>query len=285
MLSAKLPAFAPSAQQAPSAERFRISTRRYAALLFGLLGVLLVWLLADRWIARATTVVPPIRLGINPWPGYAFAFLARDLGYFDEAGLDVQLVESGSLAAVRRSFERGQVDGMFCTVVEVLHANEQSPRGPQISLVCDYSDGADVILADRRLQQLTELRGKRIAYEPGSLHLFLLKRALDTVGLTLNDVELDPAPADEMPSLLEKGIVDAVVSYPPISLQILRESGYHEIFSSEQIPREVLDVMALSRDFIKSRPHEIERLLAAYHRAVQYAHDHPVEAHARFRKV
>ena len=89
----------------------------------------------------------PIRFATNPWPGYDPLYVARDKGYFADAGLEVVLVDLTSIGASRRAFERGQVDGCGATLVEILLAADQSGLRPQIAAVVDYSSGADVLIA------------------------------------------------------------------------------------------------------------------------------------------
>ena len=36
---------------------------------------------------------PSLRIAINPWPGYEFATLAREKGFFDEEKIKVQLID------------------------------------------------------------------------------------------------------------------------------------------------------------------------------------------------
>ena len=61
-----------------------------------------------------------LRVGINPWPGYEFLYLAQEKGFYRDAGLDVRLVEFSSLADTRRAYERGQINAIGTTVIEVL---------------------------------------------------------------------------------------------------------------------------------------------------------------------
>jgi Integrase core domain/NMT1-like family len=87
-----------------------------------------------------------LRVGINPWPGYEFLYLAQEKGVYREEGLEVRLVEFSSLSDARRAYERGQINAIAATVIEVLQARDNSSRSPQIVQVTDYSNGADVIL-------------------------------------------------------------------------------------------------------------------------------------------
>ena len=71
---------------------------------------------ASAGIAHAGTM----KLGMTTWVGYGPLFLARDLGYFKENGLDMDLeiIEDASLymAAVAA----GQLDGNASTIDEIM---------------------------------------------------------------------------------------------------------------------------------------------------------------------
>jgi len=41
---------------------------------------------------------PPLKIGINAWPGFFHAFLARDKGYFKKNGVKVELVYDADFA-------------------------------------------------------------------------------------------------------------------------------------------------------------------------------------------
>ncbi|MEY4582651.1 MAG: hypothetical protein RL701_7354 [Pseudomonadota bacterium] len=85
---------------------------------------------------------PPLRIGINPWPGYELLFLAQEKSYFRDAEVDVRLVEFNSPIDERYAYERGQLDAWAATLVEVIQAGDQSEPAPQIIQVIDYSKGA-----------------------------------------------------------------------------------------------------------------------------------------------
>lgn len=221
----------------------------------------------------------PLRVGINAWPGYEFLYLAQEKGFYREAGVDVRLVEFASLSDCRRAYERGQIDAMGSTVIEVLQARDQSARSPQIVQIVDYSDGADVILAQPRITTGSGLRGARIGVELASLGVYLLARGLETSGLNLADVKTVSMDQTSMEEAFRNGELDAVVTYPPFSIKLLHESKARPVFSSSQISGEVLDVIAVEADVIARRPDDVARLLQAYNRAVEYAGQHQEEAH------
>ncbi|MCE7998570.1 MAG: ABC transporter substrate-binding protein [Rhodobiaceae bacterium] len=222
----------------------------------------------------------PLRVGINPWPGYAPLFLAAEKGFFAEEGVDVELIELSSLADVRRAFERGQTDGMASSLVEVLDADRNSDRAPVIALMADYSNGADVILAKKELTNVAALKGQRIGLEPSSLNRFILARALAQGGLSMDDVEIVSLPQVGLREAVEAGAVDAVVTYPPISTDIARTGLFSQMFSSADIPGEVSDVVSFDRETASRRSADLNAFVRAWGRAVESIRSNPEESYA-----
>ena len=243
-------------------------------------SAMIVFALLAAWAGRqALSPAPrPLRIAINPWPGYEYATLARAKGFFEDEGLEVRLLELSGLGECVRAFEREQVDGFFGTVTEVLRSRDQSHRDAQIVMVADYSDGADVILARDGVATVGELRGRRIGIETGSLTAFILARALEQSGLAWTDVQIVHMAAMDMAAGLAEGKVDAVVTYPPLSLAIARAGTGREIFSTREIPGEVVDVLAFDASCLRERSDEVRAFIRAFHRAQEYAAANPVES-------
>ncbi len=222
----------------------------------------------------------PLRIGTNPWPGYEFLHLAQEKGYYKEAGLDVRLVEFSSLADCRRAYERGQIDGMGTTVIEVLQARDHSSRSPQIVQAVDYSDGADVILGRPGLNSGKNLVGKRIGVELASLGIYVLARGLDNFALSLTEVETVSLDQISMEEALKKGEIDAAVTYPPFSINLQRDGNFPTLFSTKSIPGEVIDVIAVEQKICEERKAEVAALIKCFQRAVAFTKANPKEAYA-----
>lgn len=221
----------------------------------------------------------PIRLGVNIWPGYEYLFLADTLGYYEDEGLVIQLVETNSLDDLRRAFERGKIDGMASTIVEVVQAAANSERLPKIFMVPDFSNGADVIVAANSINSIKELKGKKVGMALSSLGEYLVARALEKNGLSMADIIPVPMHQESMFKGMELGHVDAVMTYPPTSIKLANELNANTIFSSADIPDEIIDVVTLDASVIESRPDVPIKILRAWSRALEYAEKKPAEAH------
>lgn len=223
----------------------------------------------------------PLRIAISPWPGYELLYLAQERGFFADAGVDVRIVEMASIDDARRAFDRGQVDGMAVTLVELLESRaDGAPRAPQAVLVTSWSDGADVLVARPPVAALADLRGRRIGVQPGSLGTLVLARALESVGLGLGDVL--PVFVDEthMANALATGAVQAVVTYPPYSSAVHDVPGAVALFDSRAMPRELVDVVALDAPVVAADPDRVRRIADAFARAVRFMREQPDAAYA-----
>jgi len=221
----------------------------------------------------------PIRLAINAWVGYEFAVLACELGYYEEEGVDVRILELSSLDDVRRTYEHGRTDGMFGTSIEVVQSRE-SGRDAVPVLIADFSNGADTLIVNRAVASIAGLRGMRVGCEVGTLGSYVLMRALESGGLGWDDVEIVHTPYSSQHTWMELGLIDAVVTFPPVSTDLLATGRYRIVFSSADIPGEVVDLLAIDPGLIESRPHDIDAIRRAYFRAVRFAEANPAHAHA-----
>jgi len=80
----------------------------------------------------------PIRIGTNVWPGYEPLYLARDIGLYDKA--KVQLVEYPSASGVIRALKSRSIEAAALTLDEVL-VLLQHKIPVRVVLVMDISVG------------------------------------------------------------------------------------------------------------------------------------------------
>ncbi len=222
----------------------------------------------------------PIRISINAWPGYEFLFLAEQKGFFREEGVNVQLLQLGSLSDTPAAFERGKIDGMAATLAEVLQAQKDSRRHAQIFLVLDYSNGSDVIMAQQGISSVAQLKGRRVGLEVASLGVFMLVRSLEKAGLQLQDVQMVVSDQSSLAEMFRQQTIDAIVTYPPEALGLQQQPGINTVFSSADIPDEVIDVLALDNTMLQQHPEKASAIIRATYRAMEYARQHPDEAYA-----
>jgi NitT/TauT family transport system substrate-binding protein len=225
----------------------------------------------------------PIRIGVNSWPPFELLYLAREKGFFRDERVAVDLVDFSSYNGILRSYHQGNLDAFLATLNETLIV-ENFQDLPAAVLVADYSYGGDALVARDGIGDPVDLRGQRIAFEESALGSYMLERALLAGGLSTADVTAVNRLPEEGEQDFLKGAVDAVVTYEPALGRLLRIRGARAVYSSRDMPGEIVDVLVLRRAVLERRAEEARRILRAWFRAVDYFHAHPDESAALMAK-
>jgi NitT/TauT family transport system substrate-binding protein len=238
-------------------------------------------------ILLSSCLSPPVeslRIGVNAWPPFELLYLAQNRGYLKDEKVDVELVDFSSFTGILRAYHEGNIDGFLATLNEVQIADNFHDQ-PAVILVVDYSYGGDALVVRDGITDLKGLRGKRIAYEESALGSYELERILDLAELGTNDVVAVSRLPEEAEREFHKGVVDGVVAYEPGLGRLLRQRGARVLFSSRDIPGEIVDVMAMRRSVLDGRKDEVLRLLRGWFRAVDELGRHPQEAAAEMARL
>ena len=230
-----------------------------------------------------SNTVDEVTIGTIQWPGYALLQFASDKGFFEKEGAKVNVVRYDNVNLLHKDYYAGKLDGMTGTLTEILATREKSKRAPQIFLLADFSNGPDMIIGrDDVVKEVTDLRGKRIGVDLSSLGVYVLTRGLERSGLSLDDVRLVNMTMDEMEVAIKKGGendgVDAIVAYPPVTTSILANTASSSVFSSKEIPGEVVDVIALETQIIQNNRGFVEGIVRGFSRAVDLLREKPGES-------
>ncbi len=241
--------------------------------------VLAIALLATLPAACLREPKEPLRLGVNAWPPFELLYLAREKGFFDAEKVDVDLVDFSSYTGILRAYHQENIDGFLATLNEVQIADNFQDQ-PAVVLVVDYSFGGDALVVRRGIDDLKALRGQRIAFEESALGSYELERLLEIGGLGRDEVVAVSRLPEEAEQDFHKGAVDGVITYEPGLGRLVRDEGARVLFSTRDIPGEIVDVMAMRRSILDGRAEEVRRALRAWFRAVAYMNQHPREAAA-----
>lgn len=224
-----------------------------------------IWIACCLLAACGQPRVTRMRIGMNPWPGYAHLAVAVQAGLFAEQGIDAQLVEYPSLHDLSRGFADGQIDVLPSTLVEVLQLHAERGRLPEVVWLADQSCGGDAVVSR---SEPAGLRGHRIGFEAHSLGSYILARFLERHQLLAADVEAVSMSQDQMVLAFADGRIDAAITYPPFTAQMLTANGARVVFDTREIPDEVVDTISIDRTLLDQDP----TLLARFHTVMAAAH-------------
>lgn len=213
---------------------------------------------------------PPLKIAVSPWPGYEMLFLAQELGYFAEEGVEVSLLRTESPGDSRRFFERSLVDAYGATYYELLLSRTLSNIDARAFYAINVSDGADVIIGGKYVKSVEDLRGKRVGVEQGSMNLLLLHHALKENGILPSEVVIVENNQTDMADALATGSIDAAVTFVPFSTQILKLPDTTQIYDSSMAPGLIVDVFVADRELLQKRREDFTAIARAFSRAVLF---------------
>jgi NitT/TauT family transport system substrate-binding protein len=124
--------------------------------------------------------------------GYPYATLAKALGYFEEEGLDVDIVPGQSSAAITQLLLSGRADiGLMNPyAASAQRANNDVPL-VAIYPISRQASTRIVVPADGSIKDIADLKGKIVAVtDLGSSDVAYLKSRLREAGLSENDVTI-----------------------------------------------------------------------------------------------
>lgn len=224
----------------------------------------------------------PLAVGMISWPGYEYLYLAEQKGLDRPFGLQLSVRQYSSLVDQRRAFERGDVPVMATTIPEAIAVCQELPRRcPQLFLVLDESAGADRIIARADIPSPAGLIGRRIGLERTVLGEYLLLRSFGERQPELRrDLQLRFDGPVALVQALREGELDAIVTYSPFDAPLLDDSRYRVLFSSRQIPGEVVDVLAVDPAYARRHGRELKALVHIWWSARDHARRFPTEARA-----
>ncbi|MET1255183.1 ABC transporter substrate-binding protein [Aliikangiella maris] len=217
----------------------------------------------------------PIRIGTTLWPGYEPIHLAKSLGKLEPH--NIRTIDYPSTSEVLRAFKNHTLEVAALTLDEVVSLVENDTP-VKIILICDISNGGDVILAKPSIKNVTQLKGKRVAVESSAVGAYLLSRALQLNDVQLKDIQVVNMDVNSNMAALKQDKADAFVTYDPIKTRLLNE-GLTPIFSSNQIPGEVVDVLVVHESFYLQHAEKIHALVDAWFVALNEIQKNPLKSY------
>lgn len=240
----------------------------------GVLALLLLGTLEGCSSRPATLTIP-----ISAWPGYEYFHLARAMGLDHSEQLRLELKAFPDPQDIVHAFLRGELELAQLTTVEVVDICARVPkRCPAVVLVLDESLGGDQVVVRPEIRGIPDLRDRPVAVTPSTLGPYVLSRALQTHGLSLEDVEIRPMQLPMMAASLRRGDVAGAALFPPFSDEATKDGTAHTVFSSREIPGEIYDVLVVDPAVLARHPEVIARLLRVWQKAHDLAGRHPGSA-------
>lgn len=227
-------------------------------------------LVAALMTAPAVYGAERLRVGHDLWIGFSGVFLAQELGYFRDLGLDVDLRGFPGPGDSIPPLLAGHLDVSLTTLhnLALIAGVDDAPIAAIYFL--DASHGADAIVAGTDVSDLADLRGRDIAVTLNEANHMLLILALESVGLSERDVNLVNMSADDAGAAFLAGRVDAAVTWEPWVSRAKSGGEGRVIFSTRDAPDTIINTVSVRRDNLDQRPEALGRFLQGVDQGVAF---------------
>ncbi len=223
-------------------------------------------------VALAEAGAAPLKIAYSDWPGFTILEVAKQKGWFKDAGLDVELVWFDYLPSID-AFSAGKVDAVTVVASDALVTGASGGKSKIVCLL-DYSEGSDMIIGAPGVNSIKDLKGKKIGIEVTLVEHMLLLQALKDNGMSQSDVELVNTATDKTPETLASGKVSAVGAWYPLSGQALKQvPGSKALFTSSEAKGLIYDVLAVNPTSYAAHKEEWTKITAIYYKCVDYLKD------------
>jgi len=246
--------------------------------------------------ALAASVLPQVRaqddkILIGYWPiasGLPL-YTALERGFFKEAGLNVEGVKFASAQQVAEAMIAGRVHGSANGTASAVLGLAEITSPNLFKIICSNPSNHKLVLdqivvpKDSPIKSIAELKGKRVGSGPGIQNVTLTKIILEKNGIP--DAKVIELPIGQHVPALAADQLDAVYTLEPTGTAG-RLKGLTRVLESGVISKYVLGAAdapwfggsaSVTTTFLKERPADAKKYIAAYARAVDFVRKNPAE--------
>lgn len=223
---------------------------------------------------------PKVRLGFGYALAYAPLYVAKEKGYFQEEGVDVEFVPIEIAPDMIQSIIGGSTDagmpGTFALITFVA-------KGAPVSAVAFYGYGGDrialVARKDSGINSLTDLYGKKLAVQTGTIAAQMWGNLVKVEKLDASKVDVKNIRNLDLVAAVASDSIDALITWEP-NPTILEDRGLVKVIQRAGKYQKSYGAVIFGNKFIAENPDTVRHFVKAHFRASQFARQNPKEAAA-----
>ena len=251
------------------------SSLHLASLLGGLVIVVALAVGSYLWLSekkapKYTGPIEKITLAVSSSSVSALIYVAEDLGYFEENGLDVMFKEYPSGKQCADAMIAGEAD-ISTSADFVLVSNSFDHDDLRVLGTVSSLDIIELIARkDRGINQLRDLKGKKVGVLRKSVAEFFLGVLATFNGFSIDDILIVDLTPPQNVTAMSRGDIDASLVWNPFAYEIKSALGDNAISWSGQSNQDYYFLLLTKESWIKKNPEVAERFLQSLIRAEEY---------------
>jgi NitT/TauT family transport system substrate-binding protein len=218
-----------------------------------------------------------LRIALIPWIGWAGAHIADVKGFFEKEGLQVKQTVYPTGPDSNAALFAKKADIAWLVALDLL---VYAQTIPDLKFIygSDYSGGVDAIVARSGINNLIDLKGKKIAREDIPYEIVFTSEALRAVRLKTEDVSIVSLTVPDAYEAFKAGKVDAATLYDPFIGKALKAKPGSKVLYTAKNSNTIADGLVGDNSVLKSRRLDILAYLRAVDKGTAYMKAHPKEA-------
>ena len=206
-----------------------------------------------------------IYAGWMPWPYAEQAGIVKK--WADKYGIEIDIVQVNDYVESVNQYTAGQLDGVTVANMDALTIPAAGGKDTSAIIVGDYSNGNDGVLL-KGSSNLADIKGRQVNLVELSVSHYLLARALESSNLKMTDVRTVNTADADIAGAFASPDVTAAVAWNPQLLTMKQEAGANQVFSSADIPGEIVDLLVVDTATLKANPNLGKALAGIWYETV-----------------
>ncbi len=216
---------------------------------------------AEAAVKKDFKIAWSIYVGWMPW---AYADESGILKkWADKYGITIEVTQINDYVESINQYTAGKYDGCVMTNMDGLSIPAGGGVDSTALIVGDFSNGNDGVVM-KGAKGLADLKGQKINLVELSVSHYLLARALDAAKLSEKDVTVVNTSDADIVAAFKTPDVKAVVTWNPLLSEVAAEPGAKVLYTSANIPGEIIDMMVVNSEALKDNPAFGKALVGAW---------------------
>ncbi|WGL17778.1 putative urea ABC transporter substrate-binding protein [Microbulbifer bruguierae] len=207
-----------------------------------------------------------IYVGWMPWSYGAEQGIVKKWG--DKYGIDIEVVQINDYIESVNQYTMGEFDACTMTNMDALTIPAAGGVDSTALIVGDFSNGNDGIVL-KGGKDLAEIKGQSVNLVELSVSHYLLARGLESVGLSEADITVVNTSDADMVAAYGTDGVTAVATWNPLLGEIEAMPESQTVFDSSKIPGEIIDLLVVNTETLKSTPALGKALVGAWYEIME----------------
>ena len=244
-------------------------------------GVLALPVLTELPFATPASAKPAgvhLRFGVGSAIAYTPIYVAKDKGFYEEEGLDVEFLWAQAapeaVQAIIGGSAEGGVGGSFGLIAAV-------EKGAPVITVAIYAHGGDrialAVRTDSGIATLKDLYGKKVGFQSGAIGQQMFQTMCQVEKLDTSKIDTAFVNTVDMAAAVAAKSLDAIAAWEPMP-SLLEAKGLVKILQRGGKYLQSPGCVIFGTEYMKRNHDVVSRFVTAHCRACQFTRKNPQEA-------